>query len=128
MADWPVGIADYTSCASGSLGVSSATTVGIFMTVRLRILLILPLVALLIGPLYAGRRPDFFGVAFFYWYELAAMLVSVAITMIVTAPSSRTTRPTQVDEGPRFSRDPSIRKLPSRALTRAARSLPSSRS
>jgi hypothetical protein len=97
------------------------------MTVRRRILLIVPLVALLIGPLYAGRRPDFLGVAFFYWYELAAVVVSVAITLIVTEPSSRTTRPTQVDDGPRFSRDPSIRKRPSRALTRAPRSLQSSR-
>jgi hypothetical protein len=102
--------------------------VGIFMSVRMRILLIVPLVALLIGPLYAGRRPDFLGVAFFYWYELAAMLVSVAITMVVTEPSSRTTTPAPVDEGPRFSRDPSIRKRPTRALTRAARSLQSSRS
>jgi hypothetical protein len=101
--------------------------VGTFMNVRLRILLIVPLVALLIGPLYAGRRPDFLGVAFFYWYELAAAVISVAITMVVTEPSLRTTRPAPVEEGPRFSRDPSIRKRPSRALTRAARSLQSSR-
>jgi Protein of unknown function (DUF3311) len=98
------------------------------MTVRMRILLIVPLVALLIGPLYAGRHPDFFGIAFFYWYELAATLVSVAITFIVTEPSARTARPTQVDEEPRFSRDPSIRKRPTRALTRAGRSLLSPRS
>jgi hypothetical protein len=102
--------------------------VGNFMTVRMRILLVVPLVALLIGPLYAGRRPDFFGVAFFYWYELAAMVVSVAITLIVTEPSTRTKRPMQVDEEPRFSRDPSIRKRPSRQLTRSARSLLSPRS
>jgi hypothetical protein len=101
--------------------------VGTFMTVRLRILLIVPLVALLIGPLYAGRRPDFLGVAFFYWYELAAALISVAITLLVTEPSRRAARPAHVEEGPRFSRDPSIRKRPSRALTRAARSLQSSR-
>jgi hypothetical protein len=87
------------------------------MYVRWRILLILPLVALLIGPLYAGRRPDFLGVAFFYWYELAASLVSVAITLIVCpSPRSRTVR---APDEPRFSRDPSIRRRPSRTLTRA---------
>jgi hypothetical protein len=90
--------------------------------VRWRILLIVPLVALLIGPLYAGRRPDFLGVAFFYWYEFAAMVVSVWITFIVTEPSSRAPRakPTRpVEQEPRFSRDPSIRRRPSRSLTRA---------
>jgi uncharacterized protein DUF3311 len=91
------------------------------MSVRLRILLIVPLVALLIGPLYAGRRPDFLGVAFFYWYELAATMISVAITLVVTEPSLRAPRPAPVDEGPRFSRDPSIRKRPSRALTPSSR-------
>ena len=98
------------------------------MVVRWRILLIVPLVALLFGPLYAGRRPDFLGVAFFYWYELAAMVVSVAITFVVTEPSARPARKVQVDDEPRFSRDPSIRKRPSRSLTRAGRSLLSPRS
>ena len=70
------------------------------MTVRLRILLIVPLVALLIGPLYAGRRPDFLGVAFFYWYELAAVVISVAITLVVTEPSWRTARPAHRRRGP----------------------------
>lgn len=89
---------------------------------RWRLLLVLPLVALLIGPLYAGRRPDFLGVAFFYWYELAAMAVSVAITCIVcpVEPARGTTpvRRAPTDE-PRFSRDPSIRRRPTRSLTRA---------
>ena len=84
--------------------------------------MIVPLVALLIGPLYAGRRPDFLGVAFFYWYEFAAMVVSVWITFIVTEPSSRAARPKvagPAEQEPRFSRDPSIRRRPSRSLTRA---------
>ena len=100
------------------------------MSVRMRILLIVPLVALLIGPLYAGRRPDFLGVAFFYWYELAAMVVSVAITFIVTEPRAKPARrvAVKVDDEPRFSRDPSIRKRPSRPVTRGARSLLSPRS
>jgi hypothetical protein len=90
--------------------------------VRWRILLIVPLVALLIGPLYAGRRPDFLGVAFFYWYEFAAMVVSVWITFIVTEPSSRAARAragAPAEQEPRFSRDPAIRRRPSRSLTRA---------
>jgi hypothetical protein len=89
------------------------------VAVRWRILLIIPLVALLVGPLYAGRRPDFLGIAFFYWYEFAATVVSAWITFIVTEPSSRPARPPRFDEEPRFSRDPSIRREPSRTLTRA---------
>jgi Protein of unknown function (DUF3311) len=88
------------------------------MAVRWRILLIIPLVALLIGPLYAGQHPDFLGVAFFYWYELAAMVVSVAITFVVCPPASKR-RPVRIEDDPRFSRDPSIRRRPSRTLTRA---------
>jgi len=83
---------------------------------RWRLLLIVPLVALLIGPLYAGRHPDFLGVAFFYWFELAATLVSIAITFVVfpseRAHSSRPLAPANVHDGPRFSRDPSIRLRP----------------
>jgi hypothetical protein len=90
--------------------------------------LIVPLVALLIGPLYAGRHPGFLGVAFFYWYELAAMVVSVAITLIVTPTPAEPARRPQLDGEPRFSRDPSIRKRPSRPVTRAGRSLLSPRS
>ena len=89
---------------------------------RWRVLLALPLVALLIGPLYAGRRPDFLGVAFFYWYELAALVISVAITFVVcpSEPARQTgpIRRAPADE-PRFSRDPSIRRRPTRSLTRA---------
>jgi hypothetical protein len=83
---------------------------------RWRLLLVVPLVAFLIGPLYAGRYPDFLGVAFFYWFELAATLVSIAITFVVfpseQAPSSRPFAPANLHDGPRFSRDPSIRLRP----------------
>ena len=86
-------------------------------------MLVVPLVAILIGPLYAGRRPDFLGVAFFYWYELAAMVISVAITLVV-CPSQQARQATRARRGagvdePRFSRDPSIRRRPTRSLTRA---------
>jgi hypothetical protein len=86
---------------------------------RWRLLLVIPLVVFLIGPLYAGRRPDFLGVAFFYWYELAATLVAILITFIVCpseeeAQSVRPVRRTLFDDGPRFSRDPSIRLRPRR--------------
>jgi hypothetical protein len=83
---------------------------------RWRLLLVVPLVAFLIGPLYAGRRPDFLGVAFFYWYELAATLVSIAITFVVcpreSPRPSEPLGPTFFGDGQRFSRDPSIRLRP----------------
>ena len=88
---------------------------------RWRLLLILPLVGFLIGPLYAGRHPEFLNVAFFYWYELACTLVSIAITFLVF-PSEQP-RPSAplgsrlAGERQRFSRDPSIRLRP-RARTR----------
>ena len=89
---------------------------------RWRLLLVIPLVGILIGPLYARHYPAFLGVAFFYWYELTCMVVSAAITMLVF-PSERSdpvrSRPARAAEEPRFSRDPSIRRRPSRTLTRS---------
>jgi len=90
---------------------------------RWRLLLIIPLVGILIGPLYARHHPAFLGVAFFYWFELTCAAVSAAITMLVF-PSEQT-RPMRpfaqppIDDQPRFSRDPSIRRRPSRTLTRS---------
>jgi hypothetical protein len=83
---------------------------------RWRLLLIVPLVGFLIGPLYAGRHPDFLGVAFFYWYELACTLVSIAITFLVFpkehAPVSAPLSSSLAGAKQRFSRDPSIRLRP----------------
>ena len=88
------------------------------MAVRWRILLIVPLVALLIGPLYAGRRPDFLGIAFFYWYELACVLLAAALSWLVYRPK-HDGGPAAAPQEPRFSRDPAIRRRPARSLTRA---------
>jgi hypothetical protein len=92
---------------------------------RWRLLLVIPLVGILIGPLYARHHPAFLGVAFFYWYELTCMVISGAITMLVfpsePAPARpvRRPQPAGADDEPRFSRDPSIRRRPSRTLTRS---------
>jgi len=90
---------------------------------RWRLLLVIPLVGILIGPLYARHHPDFLGVAFFYWYELTCMVISAAITMVVFPTEQqrpvRRPQPARADEEPRFSRDPSIRRRPSRTLTRS---------
>jgi hypothetical protein len=83
---------------------------------RWRLLLILPLVAFLIGPLYARHNPDFLGIAFFYWFELAATVVSIAITFLVfpgeQARPSRPLHSTRLGGEPRFSRNPSVRLRP----------------
>jgi hypothetical protein len=83
---------------------------------RWRLLLVVPLVGLIIGPLYAARRPELLGIAFFYWYELACMLVSAAIAWLVYAPERSQPSPplgrASIEEQPRFSRDPSIRLRP----------------
>jgi hypothetical protein len=90
---------------------------------RWRLLLVIPLVGILIGPLYARHHPAFLGVAFFYWYELTCLVISAAITMLVF-PSEpvrpvRPLGPAAGDEEARFSRDPSIRRRPGRTLTRS---------
>jgi hypothetical protein len=83
---------------------------------RWRLLLVVPLVGLIIGPLYAARRPELLGIAFFYWYELACMLVSAAIAFLVYPPErprrSRPLRGPAVEDEARFSRDPAIRLRP----------------
>jgi hypothetical protein len=90
---------------------------------RWRLLLVIPLVGILIGPLYARYHPAFLGVAFFYWYELTCLVISAAITMLVfpsePARPVRPLRPAAGDEEARFSRDPSIRRRPGRTLTRS---------
>jgi hypothetical protein len=46
-------------------------------------LLAVPLVGLLIPPIYNHVDPTFIGVPFFYWYQLAWVPISVAITALV---------------------------------------------
>jgi Protein of unknown function (DUF3311) len=83
---------------------------------RWRLLLILPLFGVVLGPLYAARTPMFLGIAFFYWYEFACVLVSAAVAWLVYPPEPlRRAGPfssARVEDQPRFSRDPAIRLRP----------------
>jgi membrane protein implicated in regulation of membrane protease activity len=47
------------------------------------LLLLVPIVGLLWVPLYASKTPELFGFPFFYWYQLAWVPISVAITWFV---------------------------------------------
>ncbi len=46
-------------------------------------LLLLPLLATLIPPLYNRVSPELFDIPFFYWYQLAAIAIGVISTIIV---------------------------------------------
>ena len=46
-------------------------------------LLLLPLLATLFPPLYNTMDPHLFDIPFFYWYQLAAIGVSVLVTLVV---------------------------------------------
>ncbi len=52
-------------------------------------LLVLPLLATLIPPLYNRIEPTLFDIPFFYWYQLAAISVGVITTLIVYRVSRR---------------------------------------
>lgn len=51
-------------------------------------LLLIPLVGVLIPPIYNSEDPTFIGIPFFYWYQL----VWVPISVLVTATVYRKTR------------------------------------
>jgi hypothetical protein len=46
-------------------------------------LLLLPLVLTLFPPIYNRIDPSIGAIPFFYWYQMAAILVSVAVTLLV---------------------------------------------
>jgi hypothetical protein len=46
-------------------------------------LLLVPLIGTLIPPLYNFEDPRLFGIPFFYWYQLAWVPISVALTTLV---------------------------------------------
>jgi hypothetical protein len=46
-------------------------------------LLLVPLLGLLIPTLYNQADPQLFGIPFFYWYQLAWVPLSVAMTWLV---------------------------------------------
>lgn len=51
--------------------------------------LVVPFLALLWVPMYAGDSPRLFGVPFFYWYQLLWVLVTPALMGIAYASSRR---------------------------------------
>jgi uncharacterized protein DUF3311 len=52
-------------------------------------LLLVPLVGLLIPPIYNDVDPQLIGIPFFYWYQLAWVPISVAITALVYTKTRR---------------------------------------
>ena len=46
-------------------------------------LLVIPLLATLYPPIYNKLKPTLFDIPFFYWYQLAAILLSVIVTLLV---------------------------------------------
>ena len=52
-------------------------------------LLVLPLLATLVPPLFNRVDPTLFGIPFFYWYQLAAISIGVLTTLVVYRVSRR---------------------------------------
>ena len=48
----------------------------------LLLLFVVPLVALLWPPLYNLTDPELAGIPFFYWFQLASIIVTVGLTLI----------------------------------------------
>ena len=46
-------------------------------------LLVVPLLTVLYPPIYNRTTPELAGIPFFYWYQLAAVVVGVACTYVV---------------------------------------------
>jgi hypothetical protein len=46
-------------------------------------LLLLPFLGLMFPAIYARTDPQLFGFPFFYWYQLAWVLISAAVTWLV---------------------------------------------
>ena len=53
------------------------------------LLVLVPMVALLIPPIYNGIEPELFGIPFFYWYQLAWVPLGVAVTWVVYRKTRR---------------------------------------
>lgn len=49
----------------------------------LRLLLIIPFIALLFPPFYNFRTPEFIGIPFFYWYQLMWIIITAIITAVI---------------------------------------------
>jgi hypothetical protein len=62
---------------------------------RWYLLLAIPFLALLYPPLYARHDPELLGFPFFYWYQLAWVPLTAALTVLVyrrTRPRTRAGR------------------------------------
>jgi hypothetical protein len=73
-----------------------------------QVLLALPFIGLVCGPLYARHSPEFFGLAFFYSYELAWVLAAVGLSWFVYRTPAEPAEPLRLraePEEPRFTRD-----------------------
>jgi hypothetical protein len=49
------------------------------------LLLVLPLIGTLVPPIYNRASPALFGMPFFYWYQLAWVIVTAALLGLVVA-------------------------------------------
>jgi hypothetical protein len=59
-----------------------------------RLLLLIPFAALIWVPSYNKVDPAFVGVPFFYWYQLAWILIGAALVVLVYLIETRLTRRT----------------------------------
>ena len=49
----------------------------------LYLLLIVPFIATLWVPFYAGTDPTFFGIPYFYWYQFLWVIITAVLTAVV---------------------------------------------
>lgn len=55
-------------------------------------LLIVPFIATLVPPFYARRSPELFGFPFFYWYQIAWIVLAALIVWFVYVMTRETER------------------------------------
>jgi membrane protein implicated in regulation of membrane protease activity len=65
------------------------------------ILLLVPFIAILWVPFYAGAEPYFFGFPYFYWYQFLWILISAVLTAIVYFATREPEGPETGEEDPR---------------------------
>ena len=61
-----------------------------------RLLFLIPFVAVLWVPFYNAVEPQLGGVPFFYWYQLAWILLGAAVVLLVHVIETRITRVTEI--------------------------------
>lgn len=63
-------------------------------------LLVLPYLALLLVPLYARDDPELFGFPFFYWYQFAWGILTIAIMAAVSRATRHARRAPPLPDAP----------------------------